>query len=57
MPDADGHRVRLLKMAMPMFISNRSTLTTFYSDEKEDGTKVILHSSRGNEALIEANQS
>ena len=40
-----------------MLISNRSTLTTFYRHEKEDGTKVICHSSRGNDALVEANQA
>ena len=36
-------------------ISNRSTLTTFYEFEKEDGTKIVLHSSMGNEALVQAN--
>lgn len=38
LPDDEGHRVRLLKMKMPMLISNRSTLTTFYDHTKEDGT-------------------
>ena len=47
--------MRLLKMAMPMLISNRSTLTTFYNHTKEDGTQVIFHSSQGNEELIAAN--
>ena len=42
-------------MAMPMFISNRSTLTTYYEVEKEDGLKVLFHSSMGNEALVAAN--
>ena len=55
--DDEGKVVRLLKMKMPMMISNRSTLTIFYRYEKEDGTKVVLHSSRGNEQLIEANSS
>ena len=55
--DDEGKVVRLMKMSMPMLISNRSTLTTFYRYEKEDGTKVVMHSSRGNEKLIEANAS
>ena len=55
LPDDEGKAVRLLKMNMPMLISNRSTLTTFYRYEKVDGTKVVVHSSRGNEQLVEAN--
>ena len=55
LPDDEGHKVRLLKMKMPMMISNRSTLTTFYRKDCEDGTKVIFHSSQGNEELIAAN--
>lgn len=55
LPDDEGHKVRLLKMKMPLVISNRSTLTTFYEHEKEDGTRIIMHSSRGNEALVAAN--
>ena len=57
LPDDEGHRVRLLKMKMPMLISNRSTLTTFYDHTKEDGTQIILHSSKGNEALNAANEA
>ena len=52
LPDDEGHRVRLLKMKMPMLISDRSTLTTFYEHTKEDGTKVMMHSSKGNEDLV-----
>ena len=55
LPDDEGHKVRLLKMKMPMMITNRSTLTTFYRQEKEDGTKLLFHSSKGNENLIAAN--
>ena len=55
LPDDDGHKVRLLKMKMPMMITNRSTLTCFYRREREDGTKLVFHSSRGNEELIAAN--
>ena len=42
---------------MPVMISNRSTLTTFYETTKSDGFEVLFHSSQGNEALIEANQA
>lgn len=40
-------------MKMPMMISNRSTLTTFYRHTKEDGTEMVFHSSKGNEALVQ----
>ena len=53
LPDDDGCRVRLLKIQMPMFISTRSNLLTLYKYSKEDGTQIIIHSSQGNEALIE----
>ena len=56
LPDDEDHKVFLLKMKMPMLISNRSTLTTFYRHTKEDGTKLVFHSSKGNESIIEANQ-
>ena len=55
LPDDDGHKVRLLKMQMPMVISNRSTMSTFYRRTLEDGTEVVMNSSRGNEGLVEAN--
>ena len=54
LPDDDGCYVRLLKIQMPMFITNRSNLLTFYKFRKEDGTQIIIHSSQGNEALIKA---
>ena len=56
LPDDEGHKVNLLKMPMPYPMAGRSTLTTFYHYEKEDGTKVVLSSSKGNEQLVEANQ-
>ena len=55
LPDDEGHKVVLLKMKMPMVISNRSIVTTFYEHTKEDGTKLIFHSSRGNEEIAAAN--
>ena len=45
LPDDEGCKVVLMKMKMPMVISNRSILTCFYEAEKEDGTKIKLHSS------------
>ena len=55
LPDDEGHKVVLLKMKMPLVISNRSIVTCFYEIEKEDGTKIIMHSSRGNEEIVAAN--
>ena len=57
LPDDEGCTVRLLKMKMPMMITNRSTLTTFYRHTKEDGTEIIFHSSQGNEVLNQVNAS
>ena len=34
-----------------MIISNRSIITVFYEYEKEDGTKVVIHSSQGNDEI------
>ena len=42
LPDDEGYRVRLLKMQMPMFISNRSTMTAQYENELEDGTQILI---------------
>ena len=55
LPDDEGHKVILLKMKTPLVISNRSIITCFYEAEKEDGTKIIFHSSRGNEEIAAAN--
>ena len=57
LPDDEGCPVRLLKMKMPMLVTDRSTLTTFYRHTKEDGTEIIFHSSQGNEVLNEVNAS
>ena len=42
-------------MQMPVMISNRSIVTCFYDAEKEDGTKIKMHSSRGNDEIARAN--
>ena len=55
LPDDEGHKVYLLKMKMPMVISNRSIVTCYYEAQKEDGTRVLLNSSRGNEEIQAAN--
>ena len=54
LPDQEGHKAWLLNMQMPMVISNRSIITVFYNWDLEDGTKCIMHSSQGNEALAES---
>ena len=55
LPDDEGHKVVLLKIKMPMVISNRSTVTCFYEAEKEDGTKIVMSSSQGNESITTDN--
>ena len=51
LPEVEGHRCFHLVMSMPMMISNRSIITVFYGFEKEDGTKVVIHSSQGNDDI------
>merc|ERR1712110_508043 len=55
LPDDDGHQARILKMKMPWPISDRSTVTVIAKHEKADGTKVLVHSSKGNDHICEAN--
>lgn len=43
-----------LQMRMPMMISNRSILTCFYEHLTSEGYRVVLHSSQGNEDLVES---
>ena len=47
----DGHKVQHLMMKMPLVISNRSIITTFYEVEREDGWRALFHSSLGNEHI------
>ena len=52
--DDEGCRVYHLRMKMPMMISNRSIVTTFYEHKDEaTGFDIVAHSSRGNEAIVE----
>ena len=51
--DMDGHPTFHLHMKMPMMISNRSVVTSFYEEECEDGSLILINSSQGNEAIIE----
>ena len=55
--DDEGCKVVHIKMKMPMLISNRSIITCIYRYTKEDGTNVLMHSSRGNEAIATARAS
>merc|ERR1712113_276671 len=55
LPEDEGQKVVLIKMKMPMVISNRSIVTCYYEDQKEDGTRILLNSSRGNEQIQAAN--
>ena len=55
LPEDEGHKVFLMKMKMPMVISNRSIVTCYYEAQKDDGTRIIMNSSRGNEEIQAAN--
>ena len=57
LPDDEGHWIRLMKMSMPMFVSNRSTVNCLYRHQKADGTKCITISSRGNDEIAQANMN
>ena len=51
--DDEGCKVYHIQMKMPMMISNRSIVTTFYEHEDADtGFKIVVHSSQGNEDII-----
>ena len=52
-PD-EGHQVVHMMMKMPMIISNRSIITCFYEQEREDGWRTLFHSSQGNEQIVAA---
>ena len=54
LPEDEGHQVVLVQIKMPMMISNRSTVSCFYEHEREDGFKLKMNSSRGNEEIIAA---
>ena len=55
LPEDEGQKVVLLKIKMPMVISNRSIVACYYEDQKEDGTRILMNSSRGNEQIQAAN--
>ena len=55
--DDQGCKMFHIKMSMPLVISNRSVVTCVYKmPDQENGTKVMFHSSQGNEAQVEALQ-
>ena len=54
----DGHKMYLMKMAMPMLISNRSTVMAMYRHKYENNDfEFVFNSSRGNEVQVAANQA
>ena len=55
--DEDGHPTWHLHMKMPMVISNRSVVISFYEEELEDGSKILINSSQGNEEVIAAQKA
>merc|ERR1712060_478990 len=55
LPEDEGHRVSHQKMNMPLVLSNRSVITTFYRPECADGYQCLMHSSRGNDEIAAAN--
>ncbi len=57
LPDDDGQKMWHLKMSMPMVISNRSVITTFYQNVDAEGWTSIFHSSQGNEAQTTAREA
>ena len=51
----DGYKTYYYKMRMPLLVSNRYVVTTFYYDEdKETGWRTFVDSSDGNEPIIAA---
>ena len=52
--DVEGHTTYHMKMSMPMFISNRTIISTFYDATDSDGSPIVIASSRGNEKIVEA---
>ena len=51
--DDEGCKVYHLRMRLPMMISNRSIVTTFYEHKDEaTGFDIVVHSSRGNEEIV-----
>ena len=43
-------------MKMPVMISNRSVVITIYQEELEDGSRILINSSQGNEEVVAANK-
>ena len=51
-PD-NGYRCCHLMMRMPRMIADRHIITTFYTYDDTKGKRVVVHSSQGNEELLE----
>ena len=54
LPEDQGEKLYHIKMSMPMIISNRSVITCVYRQTGEDGSELVFHSSKGNEAQQQA---
>ena len=52
-PDKEGKMTYKLHMNMPAVIYNRSMFVTYYSKKHDDGSVMVLMSSRGNEKFPE----
>ena len=53
--EIDGNKTYHIRINMPAggyIISNRSLIVTYYRHEKEDGTKLWMCSSQGNETIV-----
>ena len=51
--EIDGAKVYLQQIKMPMFISNRATISIFHTIENDDGSLIFFNTSVGNEDLYE----
>ena len=55
--DEDSHPTYHIQMMIPVpVIRNRSIITSFYEQENDDGSLILINSSQGNEAVVEANK-
>ena len=54
---ADGCRVIMQQIKMPMFISNRVSINVFHTIENDDGSLIFFNTSTGNEDLYDKYKS
>ena len=51
--DDEGHLMAHVQIGTPMMVSERCIIQTWYNTTCDDGSKIIMSSSRGNEGLYE----